>query len=104
MPDDDDDQHIVLNFKPRPKPSRKSRQQPGRERSPGSQPDVEDMAAGGAVVLALVVAIAIVSGWVPAGPYTLGIVACLAALAVAAKLIKSRRSKASATNLPRQGR
>jgi hypothetical protein len=52
------------------------------------------MVASGAVVLALVVAVAIVSGWVPVDRYAFGIVGGLAALAVAAKLIKARRSKA----------
>jgi hypothetical protein len=105
MPDDSDDQHIVLNFQPRPKskPKPRSRQGTGRD-SPRLQADPEDLVASGAVVLALVVAVAIVSGWVPVDRYAFGIVAGLAALAVAAKLIKARRSKASVTNLPRQPR
>jgi hypothetical protein len=108
MPDDNDDQHIVLNFQPRPKskprPNSKSPQRTGREPPNSLQPDPEDMVASGAVVLALVVAVAIVSGWLPVDRYAFGIVAGLAALAVAAKLIKARRSKASVTNLPRQPR
>jgi hypothetical protein len=103
FPMPDDDQHIVLKFQPRPKSRQKSRQKTGRERPTHLYPDPEDMVASGAVVLALIVAVAIVSGWVPAGGYTIGVVAGLAAVAVAAKLIKARRSKAS-TNLPRQRR
>jgi hypothetical protein len=104
MPDDNDDQHIVLNFQPRPKskPNAKSPQRTGREPPTSLQSDPEDMVASGAVVLALIVAVAIVSGWLPVDRYAFGIVAGLAALAVAAKLIKARRSKASVTNLPRQ--
>jgi hypothetical protein len=97
MPDDDDDQHIVLKFQPRSK----VRQKTGRARQTHSQADPEDMLASGAVLLALVLAVAMVSAWVPVGGYTIGIVAGLAALAVAAKLIKARRSNA---NVPRQRR
>ena len=97
MPDDNDDRHIVLKFQPRSK----ARQKTGRARPTHSQPDPEDMLASGAVLLVLVLAVAMVSGWVPVGEYTIGIVASLAALAVAAKLIKARRSDA---NLPRQRR
>jgi hypothetical protein len=104
MPDDDDDQHIVLNFEPRRKAQPKPRQKTGGERQPAAQPDPEDVVASGAVILALVAGIAIGSGWLPVSRYTLGIVAGLAVVAVAAKLIKSRRSKASVTNLPRQKR
>jgi hypothetical protein len=99
MPDDNDDQHIVLKFQPRPKSRDKSR--PGREHPARLHPDPEDMLTSGAALLALVLAVAMVSGWVPVGEYTIGIVAGLIALAVAAKLIKARRSDA---NLPRQRR
>jgi|HubBroStandDraft_6_1064221.scaffolds.fasta_scaffold971328_1 hypothetical protein len=100
MPDDDDDQHIVLNFQPRPKP------RPGTGRKPPThlQTDPEDLIAGGAVIAALILAVALVSGWVPADRYAVGVFACLAAVAIAAKLIRARRSKASVTDLPRQRR
>ena len=100
MPDDDDDQHIVLNFQPGPR----SRQANGRKAPTRPKTDPEDMIASGAVVAALVFAVAMVSGWLPVGRYTIGLVAGLAALAVAARLIKARRSKASVTDLPRQRR
>jgi hypothetical protein len=100
MSDDNDDQHIVLKFQSRPK----SRQETGGKRPPHLQTDPEDTVASGAVVLALIFAVAVVSGWIPVGLYTIGILAGLAALAVAAKLIKARRSKASVTILPRQRR
>jgi hypothetical protein len=100
MPDDEDDQHIVLNFQPGPR----SRQANGRKGPTRPKTDPEDMIASGAVVAALVFAVAMVSGWLPVGRYTIGLVAGLAALAVAAKLIKARRSKASVTDLPRQRR
>jgi hypothetical protein len=100
MPDDNDNQHIVLNFQPGPK----SRQETGRKRPTNLKTNTnpEDAIASGAIVIALIFAVAIVSGWVPVGRYTIGIVACFAALAAAAKFVKARRSKASVTNLPRQ--
>jgi hypothetical protein len=100
MPDDNDDQHIVLNFQPGPR----SRRANGQKGPTHLKTDPEDIIASGAVVVALIFAVAMVSGWVPVGRYTIGIVACLAALAVAVKLIKARRSKASVTDLPRQRR
>jgi protein-S-isoprenylcysteine O-methyltransferase Ste14 len=100
MPDDNDDQHIVLNFQPGPR----SRRANGQKRPTHLKTDPQDIIASGAVVVALIFAVAMVSGWVPVGRYTIGIVACLAALAAAVKLIKARRSKASVTDLPRQRR
>ena len=97
MPDDDDDQHIVLNFQPRRKP----RKETGGRQSAQHQAAPEDLVASGAVVVALVFAVAIVSGWFPFGLYSISVVACLAALAAGAKLVKARRSKTSVTNLPR---
>ena len=100
MPDHDDDQHIVLNFQPPPKPRREA----ARTGPSGLPADPQDIIASAAVVAALVLAVAMVSGWIAFGPYSIGIAACLAALAVAAKLIKARRSKASITDLPRRRR
>ncbi len=100
MPDDNDDQHIVLDFQPGPR----SRQANGRKEPANLKTDPEDVIASSAAVVALIFAVAMVSGWVPLGRYTIGIVACLTALAVAVKLIKARRSKASVTDLPRQRR
>jgi hypothetical protein len=100
MPDDDDDQHIVLKFEP----GRKAAQEAKRKRPSSLQADPQDIIASGAVVAALVFAVAMVSGWIPFGLYTIGIVAFCVALAVGAKLLKARRSKASASNFPRQPR
>jgi hypothetical protein len=95
--DNDDDQHIVLNFQPRRKPRRETgRTQPAHLRS-----DPEDIVASAAVVAALVVAVAMASGWIPFSGYTIGILAGLAALAIGAKVLKARRSKTSATNFRR---
>jgi hypothetical protein len=100
MPDDDTDKHVVLNFQSRPR----SRQANGQKQPSAPKADPEDMITGCAVIAALGVAVAMVSGWVPFDRYTVGFTACLAALAVAARLIKARRSKASVTSLPRQRR
>ena len=94
----DDDEHIVLNFQRRPKP----RQENAPKRPTDLKAEPEDLFATGAVIFALLLAVAMVSGWVPVGRYTMGIVACSVVLAVAAKLIKARRSKASVTKLPRR--
>jgi hypothetical protein len=100
MPDDDQDQENVLKFRP----GRKPRQESGRMHAPTNlKTDPKDIIASGAALLALVLAVAMVSAWVPAGRYTIGTAACLAGLAVAAKLIKTRRSKASVTD-PHQRR
>jgi hypothetical protein len=96
----DDDEHIVLKFQP----GRKPRQEAAGQRPAHLQTDPEDFIAGGTVLLALIFAVAMVSGWIAFDRYTIGIVACLAVLAVGAKLVKARRSKASVTDLPRQRR
>jgi hypothetical protein len=98
MPDDGDDEHIVLNFQSRPR----SRQANGQKPPNDLKPDREDMITGGAVIAALILAVAAVSGWVPVDRYIIGIIACFAVVAIAAKLVKARRSKASVTSLPRQ--
>jgi hypothetical protein len=99
MPDDNDDEHIVLNFQSRPKP----RQANGANR-PNDLKNVapEDLITSGAVIMALILALAMGSRWVPIDRYTVGIMACLAVLAVAARMIRTRRSKAPVTGLPRQ--
>jgi hypothetical protein len=98
---DDDDEHIVLNFQSRPK----SRQANGANRPSNLKTTApEDLVSGGTVIVALVLAVAMVSGWVPLDRYSAGILACLAALAAAAKLIRARRSKPPVTDFPRQRR
>src|SRR5258708_34309894 len=101
MPDDNDDQHVVLNFQPR---SRSQPKSPQRGRQPGPQADLEDIVASGAVILALVAPIAIGSGWVPASRYTLGIRAWLAVLAGAAKNIRATRSQSTVWDPAREHR
>jgi hypothetical protein len=98
MPDDGDDEHIVLNFQSRPRSRRANGQKPPRDLEPGR----EDMITSGAVIAALVLAVAGVSGWVPIDRYTIGIIACLAIAAITAKLAKARRSKGSVSSLPRE--
>jgi hypothetical protein len=101
MPDDNDDEHIVLNFQSRPKP----RQANGQNRPSALKTTAsEDLITGGAVIIALILAVAMVSGWVPIDRYMVGTMACLAALAAAARLIRARRSKAPVTGFPRQRR
>ena len=98
---DDDDEHIVLNFQSRPK----SRQANGANRPSNLKTTApEDLVSGGTVIVALVLAVAMVSGWVPLDRYSAGILACLAALAAAARLIRARRSKPPVTDFPRQRR
>ena len=97
----DNDEHIVLNFQSRPKP-RQTNGQKGPSGLKTAAP--EDLITGGAVIIALILAVAMVSGWVPLDRYILGILACLAALAAAARLIRARRSKAAVTGFPRQRR
>lgn len=100
MPDDNDDEHIVLNFQSRPKPRPANGQRPSDLKTTAP----EDLITGGAVIVALILAVAMVSGWVPIDRYMVGILACLAALAAAARLIRARRSKAPVTGFPRQRR
>jgi hypothetical protein len=98
MPVDDDDQHMVLKFRP----VLKSRQETGRKYPTTPKADLEDMIASGAVLIALVLSIAIVSGWIPVGRYSIGAVTCFGGLAVAAKVIKARRTKVAGGNVSRQ--
>jgi hypothetical protein len=101
MTDDNDDEHIVLNFQSRPKP-RQTNGQKGPSGLKATAP--EDLVTGGAVIVALILAVAMVSGWVPLDRYIAGVLACLAVVAVAARLIRTRRSKAPVTSFPRQRR
>ena len=71
MPDDDDE-HIVLNFQSRPKP-RQTNGQKGPSALKTTAP--EDLVTGGAVIIALILAVAMVSGWVPIDRYMVGILA-----------------------------
>jgi hypothetical protein len=99
MPDDDDRDDNLLRFelgrKPKPKPNGRMPQ--------ANRPSIDpvDLIAAGAVVAALALAIAMVSGWIPTDDYTIGLVACAVAGAVVAKLVKARRRpKAPVTKLP----
>jgi hypothetical protein len=100
MPDDDDE-HIVLNFQSRPKPRRANGHKPPRDPRTTAP---EYLITSGAVITALILAVAMVSGWVPLDRYSVGLLACLAALAAAARLIRAKRSKAPVAGFPRQRR
>jgi hypothetical protein len=99
MPDDKDDRDNLLQFRPVVRPEKN-----GRKRQTGIGADPEDMIAAGAAIFALVLAVAMVSQWVPINAYTVGIVACSAAGFVVLKLIRARRSSGPVTKHPRNGR
>src|SRR5258708_5714372 len=90
MPDQNDENDNLLPFRRPTKPAKNARE---RQTRFGAEP--EDIVAAAGVIVALVVAVAIASAWVPFSIYTLGIVACSGVAAAIAKLIKARRSKAS---------
>jgi hypothetical protein len=97
MPDDDDRDDNLLRFEPGRKPK------PNGRMPQTSRPNVDpvDLIAAGAVVVALALAVALVSGWIPIDDYTIGLVACAVAGAAVAKLVKAkRRPKAPVTKLP----
>ncbi len=97
MPDDRDEPDNLIQFRPLAKPKKN-----GRQPSLGADP--ADLVAAAAAILALVLAVAMVSQWVPINLYTLGIVVCAAAGFVVARLIRARRSSGPVTKHPRNGR
>jgi hypothetical protein len=97
MPDNKGDPDNLLHFKLGVK-SEKS----GRKHQTNLTVDPEDVIAAGAVIVALVVAVAMVSQWVPINGYTAG--ACSGAGAVIAKLVRARRPNRSLTKHPRDHR
>jgi hypothetical protein len=100
MPDDNDDRDNLLRFERVPKKAPKPKAN-GHLPPTLANGDPEDIVAAGAIIVALALAVAIVSGWIPLDRYTIGIAACCAAGAVMAKVIKARRRpKAPVTKLP----
>jgi hypothetical protein len=86
MPDYKGDPDNLLHFKLGVK-SEKS----GRKHRTSISFDPEDAVAAGAVIVALIFAVAMVSQWLPINGYTAGMVACSGAVAVIAKLVRARR-------------
>ncbi len=99
MPDTKGDPDNLLHFKLGFKPEKS-----GRKHQTKISVDPEDVIAAGAVFVALIVAVAMVSQWVPINGYTVGIVACSGAGAVIAKLVRARRPNGSVTKHPRNRR
>jgi hypothetical protein len=99
MPDDKDDHDNLLQFRPVVRPEKN-----GRERQTGIAADPEDLIAAGAAILALVLAVAMVSQWVPINAYTVAMVACSAAGFVVLKLMRARRPSGPVKKQPRNGR
>ena len=99
MPDDRDDPDNLLQFRRVAKPEKS-----GRKRQSSIGVDPEDLITAGAAILALVLAVAMASQWVPINVYTVGIVACCGAGFVIAKLIRARRSRGPVTRHRRNGR
>jgi hypothetical protein len=99
MPDSKNDPDNLLHFELRVK-SKTS----GRKHQTNINVDPEDVIAAGAVIVALIFAVAMVSQWVPINGYTAGIVACSGAGAVIAKLVRARRPNGSVSRPPRNHR
>jgi hypothetical protein len=95
MPDTKGGPDNLLHFKRKVK-SEKS----GRKPHSNIGVDPEDLVAAGAVIVALIFAVAIAYQWVPVNAYTVGFVACSGAGAVIAKLVRARRSNGSVTKYP----
>jgi hypothetical protein len=99
MPDDKDDPDNLLPFRPVAKPGKS-----GRDRQASIGADPADLITAGAAILALALAVAMASQWVPINVFTVGIVACSGAGFVIAKLIRARRSSGPVTKHRRNGR
>ena len=96
MPDARGDPDNLLPFK-RTAKSEKS----GRKQQTNVGAHSEDLIVPGAIIVALLFAVAMVYQWVPINGYTLGIVACSGAGAVAGRLLRARRPNGSVTKYPR---
>lgn len=96
MPDNEDDHDNLLHFRLRTKSAKN-----GRKHQTDLRVNPEDVIASGAVIVALIIAVAMVSQWLPINVYTVGTVACSGAGAAIAKIIKARRSTASEIRYPR---
>ena len=98
MPESEDDDDNLLHFRLRTKSEKN-----GRKRQADFRVDPEDVIASGAVIIVLIIAVAIVSQWLPFNAYTIGVVACAGAGFIIAKLVKARRPRASGIRFPRNG-
>jgi hypothetical protein len=76
----------------------------GRKHQTNISVDPAGAIAAGAVIVALILAVAMVSQWVPINGYTAGIVACSGAAAAVAKLVRARRRNGPVTKHPRDHR
>jgi len=94
MPDRKDDNLVPFRL-------RTKSEKGGRKRQMNLGVDPVDLIASGAIMVALVFAVAIVSQWLPINAYTVGIVACAGAGFIIAKLMKPRRPRASGIRFPR---
>jgi hypothetical protein len=99
MPDDRDDPDNLIQFRPVAKAKKG-----GAKRGSSLGVDPADLITAGAAILALVLAVAMASQWIPINVYTVGIVVCSGAGFVVAKLIRARRSSGPVTKHPRNGR
>jgi hypothetical protein len=99
MPNDSDDPDNLIPFRPVARPGKS-----GRKPQSSIGVDPEDLMTAGAAILALVLAVAMVSQWVPINVYTVGIVVCCGAGFVVARLIRAKRSSGPVTKRPRNGR
>jgi hypothetical protein len=99
MPDNKGDPDNLLHFKLGVKSETS-----GPKSQTNISVDPEDAVAAGALIVALIFAVAMVSQWVPINGYTAGIVACSGAVAVIARLVRARRPTGSLTKHPRNHR
>jgi hypothetical protein len=99
MPDRNDDDDNLVPFR-----LRKKAEKNGRMHQTDLKVDPVDVIASGAVVVALVFAVAMVSQWLSINAYTVGIVACSGAGFIIARLVKARQPRASGIRFPRNGK
>jgi hypothetical protein len=57
--------------------------------------DTEDIIAIGAVIVALIFAVAMVVGWIPINETTIGVASCSGAGAVIARIVKAKKKKST---------
>jgi len=87
MPDKENDADNLVPFRLRKKKSERN----GHKRQTNLGVDPVDLIAAGAIIAALLFAVAMVSQWLPINAYTVGIGACSGAGFIIAKLMKPRR-------------
>jgi hypothetical protein len=99
MPDGKDDDDNLVPFR-----LRKKAQKNGHKGQTGLKVDPVDVIASGAIIFALMLAVAMVSQWLPINVYAVGIVVCCGGGFVIARLVKARRPRDSGIRFPRNGR